>query len=118
MTVRTTYDPELTKKIVKTIPIFTSFTDQELSSLLERANVYKCSKGETIFLDDDQKQLMYIILKGRVKVVEITYDGMERVMAFRQRLFRRDGAPRWQDRFRHHHRCGAVQDASDNKKPV
>jgi len=28
---------------------------------------------------------MYIILKGRVKVVEITRDGQERVMAFRQR---------------------------------
>jgi CRP/FNR family transcriptional regulator len=85
MTVRTSYDPELTKKIVKTIPIFSNFTDEELSLLLERTNVYKCRKGETIFLDDDQKQLMYIILKGRVKVVEITHDGMERVMAFRQR---------------------------------
>jgi CRP/FNR family transcriptional regulator len=85
MTVRSSHDPELTKKIVKTIPVFSSFTDHELSSLLERANVYKCRKGETVFLEDDQKQLMYIILKGRVKVVEITPDGLERVMAFRQR---------------------------------
>ena len=85
MTVRTSYDPELIKIIVKTIPIFFNFTDQELSSLLERTNVYKCRKGETIFLDDDQKQLMYIILKGRVKVVETSPDGLERVMAFRQK---------------------------------
>jgi CRP/FNR family transcriptional regulator len=85
MTVRTSFDPDLTKRIVKTNPILANFTDQELSSLLERTNVYKCRKGETIFLDDDQKQLMYIILKGRVKVVEITPDGLERVMAFRQK---------------------------------
>ncbi len=85
MTFRTTFDPELTKKIVKTIPIFNNFTDQELSSLLEKTNVYKFHKGETIFLDDDQKQLMYIILKGRIKVAEISQDGQERVMAFRQR---------------------------------
>jgi CRP/FNR family transcriptional regulator len=85
MTVRTSFDPDLTKKIVKTIPIFANLTDQELSALLERTNIYKCSKGETIFLDDDQSQLMYIILKGRVKVVEITKDGQERVMAFRHR---------------------------------
>jgi CRP/FNR family transcriptional regulator, cyclic AMP receptor protein len=85
MTVRTTFDPELTKRIVKSIPIFVNFTDEELSSLLEKTKVYKCRKGETIFLDDDQKQLMYIILKGRVKVVEISQDGQERVMAFRQR---------------------------------
>lgn len=85
MTVRTSFDPEMTKKIVRAIPIFDNFTDEELSALLERTKVYKCRKGETIFLDDDQKQLMYIILKGRVKVVEITADGQERVMAFRQR---------------------------------
>ena len=85
MTIRTSFDPELTKKIVRTIPIFDNFTDQELSALLERTRVYKCRKGETIFLDDDQNQLMYIILRGRVKVVEITAEGQERVMAFRQR---------------------------------
>jgi len=85
MTVRTSFDPELTKKIVRTIPIFDNFTDQELAALLEKTRVYKCRKGETIFLDDDQNQLMYIILKGRVKVVETTAEGLERVMAFRQR---------------------------------
>lgn len=85
MTVRTSFDPDLTKKIVKKIPIFASFTDQELSALLKRTNIYMCKKGETIFLDDDQSQLMYIILKGRVKVVEVTNDGQERVMAFRHR---------------------------------
>ncbi len=85
MTVRTSFDPDQTKKILKTIPFFASFTDQDLSALLERTNIYKCRKGETIFLDDDQSQLMYVILKGRVKVVEITKDGQERVMAFRHR---------------------------------
>jgi CRP/FNR family transcriptional regulator len=85
MTIRTTFDPVLTKKIVMKIPIFASFSDQELSEFLERTNIYRCSKGETIFLDNDQSQLMYIIIKGRVKVVEITNDGQERVMAFRHR---------------------------------
>jgi CRP/FNR family transcriptional regulator len=85
MTVRTNFDPDLAKKIVRKIPMFAPFTDQELSALLERTNIYKCSKGETIFSDNDQSQFMYIILKGRVKVVEITNDGQERVMAFRHR---------------------------------
>jgi len=85
MTIRTSFDPEFTKKIVRAIPIFDNFTDSELSDLLEKTRAYKCRKGETIFLDDDQNQLMYIILKGRVKVVEITSEGQERVMAFRQR---------------------------------
>jgi CRP/FNR family transcriptional regulator len=85
MTVRTSFDLDVTKNIVKKIPIFASFSDQEISALLERTNIYKCSKGETIFANDDQSQFMYIILKGRVKVVEITNCGQERVMAFRQR---------------------------------
>ena len=85
MTIRTNFDPEIMKKIVRNIPIFHNFTDDELSTLLDKTRVYKCKKGETIFLDDDQNQFMYIILKGRVKVVEITAEGQERVMAFRQR---------------------------------
>jgi len=85
MPVRTSFDPELVKSVVKTIPMFDCFTDQELSSLLDKTNVYRYRKGEIIFLADERNQQMYIILKGRLKVVEITRDGQERVMAFRQR---------------------------------
>ena len=85
MPVRTTIDPELVKSVVKTIPMFGCFTDQELSSLLEKTNVYRYRKGEIVFLADERDQQMYIILKGRLKVVEISRDGQERVMAFRQR---------------------------------
>lgn len=85
MPVRTSFDPELTKKIVKTVPLFSTLTDHELSSLIERTNVYSYRKNEIIFLSNEQNQLMYIILKGRVKVVETTQEGLERVMAFRQR---------------------------------
>lgn len=85
MPVRTSIDQELVKSVVKTIPMFNCFTDQELSSLLEKTNVYRYRKGEIVFLADERDQQMYIILKGRLKVVGITRDGQERVMAFRQR---------------------------------
>jgi CRP/FNR family transcriptional regulator, cyclic AMP receptor protein len=85
MTVRTSFDPVLTRKIVRNVPLFATLTDDELSQLLERTNVYSCRTGEIIFLEDDENRQMYIILKGRVKVVEITADGKERVMAYRQR---------------------------------
>lgn len=85
MPVRTSFDPDLVKTVVKTVPMFSCFTDQELSFLLDKTNVYRYSKGEIIFLSDERIQQMYIILKGRLKVVEITPDGQERVMAFRQR---------------------------------
>jgi CRP/FNR family transcriptional regulator, cyclic AMP receptor protein len=85
MTVRTSFDPELSRKIVRKIALFATLTDDDICQLLERTNVYSCRKGEIIFLKDDEIQQMYIILKGLVKVVEITADGQERVMAYRQR---------------------------------
>ncbi len=85
MTVRTNFDKEAAKKILKGVPIFANLTDDELASLIDQTNAYSCHKGETIFLEEDGYQLMYVILKGRVKVVEITPDGQERVMAFRHR---------------------------------
>lgn len=85
MTVRSSFDPELTRKIVRKVPFFARFTNEELDSLLEQTNVYGCRKGEVIFFENEENQQMYIILKGRVKVVGFTPGGLERVMAFRQR---------------------------------
>jgi CRP/FNR family transcriptional regulator, cyclic AMP receptor protein len=85
MPVRTSFDPEIVKSVVKTVPMFACFTDQELSSLLDKTNIYRYRKGEIIFLVDERNQQMYIILKGRLKVVDTSRDGQERVMAFRQR---------------------------------
>jgi len=72
-------------KVVKKIPLFACITDQERYSMLERTNNYSCRKGEIIFLEDDAEPLLYIILNGRVKVVEFSHDGQERVMAVRHR---------------------------------
>jgi CRP/FNR family transcriptional regulator, cyclic AMP receptor protein len=85
MTVRTSFDKELGKKILKEVPIFASLSDDELASMIDKTNAYSCRKGETIFLEEDGNQLMYVIIRGRVKIVEITPDGQERVMAFRHR---------------------------------
>lgn len=85
MTIRTSFDQELTRKIVRKVPLFASLTDDELRQLLEQTNVYGCRKGEIVFLEHDENQQMYILLKGLVKVVSITADGQERVMAYRHR---------------------------------
>lgn len=81
--IRTSFDSELVKLKVKKVPIFTNFSDLELSELLERASIYAYRTGETIFMDNENGPQMYIILQGRIKVVEFPADGKERVMAFR-----------------------------------
>jgi len=79
------FDFELAKKIVRSVPLFEGFSDQQLSSLLERTNVYSYGKDEVIMMSGDEASQMYIVLKGQVRVVDNTVDGLERVMAFRHR---------------------------------
>jgi len=83
--IRKEFDPELAKKIVKSVPLFGSFSDRQLSSLLERSHVYRYSRDEIIMMAGEEARQMFIVLKGQVRLAEITVDGQERVMAFRHR---------------------------------
>jgi CRP/FNR family transcriptional regulator len=85
MTVRASFDPELTRKIIRKVPLFATLTEPEVDQLLELTKVYSCRRGEIIFLQHDENRQMYIILKGLVRVVETTAEGRERVMAYRHR---------------------------------
>ena|ERR1039457_3211114 len=78
-------DFDLAKKIVKSVPLFDHFSDQQISSLLERTNVYSYGKDEVIMMAGEEASQMYIVLKGQIRVVDITVDGQERIMAFRHR---------------------------------
>lgn len=83
--IRKKFDPELAKKILRSIPLFASLSDPELTSLLDRTNVYSYCKDEIIIMSDELVKQMYVVLKGQVRVVNITHDGQERVMALRHR---------------------------------
>jgi CRP/FNR family transcriptional regulator len=83
--IRNKFDLDLAKKIIMTVPLFDNLSDQQTSSLLERTNVYSFGKDEVIMMAGEEASRMYIVLKGQVRVVDITADGQERVMAFRHR---------------------------------
>jgi CRP/FNR family transcriptional regulator, cyclic AMP receptor protein len=83
--IRTSFDPDVAKRLLTKVPLFAGFTNDEIDALLDRTQAFRCRKGELIFLENDRNQFMYIIIKGRVKVVETTHEGLERVMAIRQR---------------------------------
>jgi CRP/FNR family cyclic AMP-dependent transcriptional regulator len=83
--IRKKIDPEFVKTILKTVPLFASLGDPELSSLLERTSTYDYCKDEIIMMSGEESKQMYVVIKGQVKVVKITPDGEERVMAFRHR---------------------------------
>jgi CRP/FNR family transcriptional regulator len=83
--IKSRYDLEQAKKIVRTVPLFECFDDQRFSELLEKSSVYCYARDEVIMMAGEEARQMYIVLKGQVRVVDITIDGQERVMAFRHR---------------------------------
>ena len=83
--IRKTFDLELAQSVLKQISLFSNFSDQELSSLLVRSSVSSYCKDEIIIMAGEENSQMYVVLKGQVKVVKISIDGQERVMALRHR---------------------------------
>jgi CRP/FNR family transcriptional regulator len=81
--IRKTLNQGVTHSILKQIPLFSKFSNQELSVLLERSSVYSYNKDEIIIMAEEKNTQMYVVLKGQVRVVKISVDGQERVMALR-----------------------------------
>ena len=83
--IRREFDQELATKFVKAVPFFIGFSAEEIAALLQRSNIYSYHKDEIVIHADERIDQMYIILKGRVRVVDLSASGEERVMAFRHR---------------------------------
>ncbi len=83
--IRKKFDLGLAKKIIRSVPLFDILDDEQLSLLLEQSNVYSYGRDEVIMMAGEEASQMYIVLKGQIRVVHITADGQERVMAFRHR---------------------------------
>lgn len=64
------------------IQLFSSLGDEELLRIRERIAIKRFRKGEIILCEDDTTNFMYIILSGKVKVIQTTEDGKEIVLAF------------------------------------
>ena len=68
-------------KSFKDIQLFCSFTDKEINDVVSKARIRKFRKNRTVLSEDDTTHYRYIILKGKVKVVQMTEDGKEVILA-------------------------------------
>jgi len=66
------------------IELFASLTDQELDSIAKLLAVKRFKKNDVILHEEDTSKFMYIILSGKVKVIQITEDGKEILLAIHQ----------------------------------
>jgi len=69
---------------LKNIELFSSLTDEELLQISNRIIVKEFSRNETILLEEETNEFMYIILLGKVKVVQTTAEGKEIILAIHQ----------------------------------
>ena len=68
-------------EFLKNIKLFSSLTDDELQEVCKRVIVEEFKKSEVILHEEDANDYMYIILIGKVKVMQATEDGKEIILA-------------------------------------
>jgi CRP/FNR family transcriptional regulator len=66
------------------IELFASLTDEELDSIAKLLVVKRFKKNDVILHEEDTSKFMYIILSGKVKVIQITEDAKEILLAIHQ----------------------------------
>jgi CRP/FNR family transcriptional regulator, cyclic AMP receptor protein len=73
------------RNILKSIPLFSSFSDEELSSIGEIIAEKSYRKNSVILSEDEAKDYMYIVFSGRLKVVQISNEGKEQILVTRKK---------------------------------
>jgi CRP/FNR family cyclic AMP-dependent transcriptional regulator len=63
--------------LLRNVPLFANITDTELASLLDDLRPKSYRKNQVIFHQGDPGQEMYIILKGKVRIIKVTPTGDE-----------------------------------------
>ena len=69
----------------KLVPLFSSLKDEELDAILNHSSKVNYPKNKIIFLEDEEGNELYMILKGSVKVVRISESGEEITLAVLQK---------------------------------
>lgn len=71
--------------LIKGIPFFSSLTSDEIEAT-ERLVVRKLfSRGQVVLFEEDTSKFMYIIVSGKVRVVQLSSEGKERILAIHKR---------------------------------
>lgn len=68
-------------EVLGNIQLFSALSGEELHELIGKIDIRHFTKGNIILGEEDTSQYMYVILGGKVKVVRITTDGKEVLLA-------------------------------------
>jgi CRP/FNR family transcriptional regulator len=76
-------DGSLTE-LLKRIELLASLTDEELHLISARFIIKQVKKNEIILREEDTNNVMYMVLSGKLKIVQTTGDGKEIILAIHQ----------------------------------
>jgi len=72
--------PTSTQAILATVPIFSSLTPAQLTSLENNSAVLKLDKGQVVFLEGAEAKGCYVLLSGQVKIYKSSPEGKEHIL--------------------------------------
>ena len=73
------------RAILDGIPFFSCLRDDDLTSLGQIIRVRRFKKNDPILLDDDTRSFMYVVITGKVKVLQVSTDGKEQILAIHKK---------------------------------
>jgi len=71
-------------QFLQKIELLASLTEEELRLISTQFIIKQIKKNETILYEEDTNNFMYMILSGKLKVVQTTSDGKEIILAIHQ----------------------------------
>lgn len=69
------------KELLRSVPIFSELSDQDIASLARLTNRRKCAKDSVVFFENEEGDFFFTILEGRIKVTILGDDGREVILS-------------------------------------
>ncbi len=73
------------EQLLKIVPFFTGLNRNEAEQIEELITVKQFSRGEIVLFEEDTPNYMYIVVSGKVRVVNLSEQGKEQILAIHKR---------------------------------
>ncbi len=77
-------DTDLKKETLHDVPLFSELNETQLREILEISRLEQFKKNQHIFLENDDYNGFYIVLKGSIKIYRISNEGKEYILHLRK----------------------------------
>jgi CRP-like cAMP-binding protein len=74
--------PALHRSLIQSFPLFSGMSDSELDDIIAHAKALRIPKGTAVFEQGQEASAFYVLIQGRLKVVQVTPDGQQVVIRF------------------------------------